>query len=201
MFKSRNAKITPSSSDIDTEETVGTSSLETMRVMSLATLFKLYGGQRHPHLETYEKFKGSGELLLLRYVPHGATVIYISHEWVGSGHPDPRGDQMYHLLLLLERLQRGDVSRTDMDGLSWAHPDPNGEQLRVLCRVIERLKRGELDTEMDPMHTILYKHKFTTKAKDWESMLKRTYFWVDWFRCLNLVRRRLRILVRRRWMC
>ena len=90
MFKSRNAKIAPSSSDIDTEETVGTSSLETMRVMSLATLFKLYGGQRHPHLETYEKFKGSGELLLLRYVPHGATVIYISHEWVGSEHPDPR---------------------------------------------------------------------------------------------------------------
>ena len=51
----------------------------------------------------------------------------------------------------------------------------------MLCRVIERLKSGELDTEMDPIHTILYKHKFTTKAKDWESMLKRTYFWVDWF--------------------
>ena len=65
--------------------------------------------------------------------------------------------------------------------LSWAHPDPDGDQLRVLCRVIERLKRGELDTEMDPMHTIVFKHKFTTKAKDWESMLKRTYFWVDWF--------------------
>ena len=34
---------------------------------------------------------------------------------------------------------------------------------------------------MDPMHTILYKHKFTTKAKDWKAMLKRTYLWVDWF--------------------
>ncbi len=33
----------------------------------------------------------------------------------------------------------------------------------------------------DPMHTILYKHKFTTKAKDWQVMLKRTYFWIDWF--------------------
>ena len=42
--------------------------------------------------------------------------------------------------------------------LSWAHPDPDGEQLRVLCSVIERLKSGELDTEMDPIHTILYKH-------------------------------------------
>ena len=72
-------------------------------------------------------------------------------------------------------------SQVTHEWLSWAHPDPDGDQLRVLCRVIERLKRGELDTEMDPMHTILYKHKFTTKAKDWESMLKRTYFWVDWF--------------------
>ena len=65
--------------------------------------------------------------------------------------------------------------------LSWAHPDPKGEQLRVLCRVLERLKKGKLDTEMDPMHTILYKHKFSTKSKDWNAMLKRTYLWVDWF--------------------
>ena len=72
-------------------------------------------------------------------------------------------------------------SQVTHEWLSWAHPDPDGDQLRVLCRVIERLKSGELDTEMDPIHTILYKHKFTTKAKDWKSMLKRTYFWVDWF--------------------
>ena len=65
--------------------------------------------------------------------------------------------------------------------LSWAHPDPKGEQLRVLCCVLETLKRGEMDTEMDPMHTIMYKHKFTTKSKDWKKMLKRTYLWVDWF--------------------
>jgi len=65
--------------------------------------------------------------------------------------------------------------------LSWAHPDPKGEQLRVLCRVLERLKKGKLDTEMDPIHTIIYKHKFTTKGKDWKVMLKRTYLWVDWF--------------------
>jgi ankyrin repeat protein len=65
--------------------------------------------------------------------------------------------------------------------LSWAHPDPEGEQLRVLCRVLEKLKRGELDTEMDSIHTIMYKHKFTTKRKEWEAMLKRTYLWVDWF--------------------
>ena len=66
--------------------------------------------------------------------------------------------------------------------LSWAHPDPDGEQLRVLCRVLERLKSGEIDrVDMDPMHTILYKHKFTTRGEKWKAMLKRTYLWVDWF--------------------
>jgi len=65
--------------------------------------------------------------------------------------------------------------------LSWAHPDPEGEQLRVLCRVLEKLKEGGLNTEMDPFHMILYKHKFMTKGKDWKAMLKRTYLWVDWF--------------------
>eukprot|EP00938_MAST-03A_sp_MAST-3A-sp1_P002860 g2860.t1 len=51
----------------------------------------------------------------LSFLPRGSVIIYISHQWVGINHPDPRGDQFYHLVLLLERLLRGDVSRTDMD--------------------------------------------------------------------------------------
>ena len=117
MFKSKSAKIVPSSSlsDDQREEKTRRPSLKTMRVMSLETLFKLYGGQTHPRIETYEVLQKGSHLTEYRYMPHGASVIYISHEWVGSEHPDPRGDQMYHLLLLLERLQRGDVDRTDMD--------------------------------------------------------------------------------------
>jgi len=65
--------------------------------------------------------------------------------------------------------------------LSWAHPDPDGDQLRVLCHVLQRLTRGETDTDMDPLHTMIYKHKFTVKGKDWKKMLRRTYLWVDWF--------------------
>jgi hypothetical protein len=65
--------------------------------------------------------------------------------------------------------------------LSWAHPDPEGKQLRVLCRVLEKLKQGRVNTEMDPFHTMLYKHKFTTSGREWKTMLKRAYLWVDWF--------------------
>ena len=97
MFKKRNAKIVPSSSsDVQREERVRTSSSEKMkmRVMSLETLFKLHGGQRHPRIQTYEVLQKGSHLTEYRYMPHGASVIYISHEWVGSEHPDPRGDQM-----------------------------------------------------------------------------------------------------------
>ena len=65
--------------------------------------------------------------------------------------------------------------------LSWAHPDPKGEHMKILCRVLRRLKEGKVDTEMDPFHTIFYKHKFKTKAKDWMEMMNRTYIWFDWF--------------------
>jgi hypothetical protein len=119
IFKSRfDAKITPAKG----EEEEDTSSLRSedappleMTVVKLHRLFKLYGGQRHPKIGTYADFEAYGELTEWRYVPHGSTIIYISHEWVGTDHSDPDGSQMYHLLLLLERLQKGDISRTDMD--------------------------------------------------------------------------------------
>ena len=86
-----------------------------MNVIRLHTLFKLYGGQRHPRLEQFNMLKKRGDLTEYKYVPPDSTIVYISHEWAGTTQPDPEGNQMYHLLLLLERLKRGDISRTDMD--------------------------------------------------------------------------------------
>jgi ankyrin repeat protein len=88
-----------------------------MRVVSLHDLLKRYGRQRHPYLDSFETMKESGCLIEFRYVPNGSTLIYISHEWSGTNHPDPNGTQMYHLLYLLERLQKGEISRTDMDAV------------------------------------------------------------------------------------
>ena len=85
----------------------------------------------------------------LTFVPRGSIILYISHQWVGIHHPDPRGDQFYHLLLLLERLLKGDVSRTDMDAF----------------------------------HSLLYKHNYTTTAKDWKRILdpEKTFIFYDGF--------------------
>jgi len=84
-----------------------------MRLLRLHTMLTRYGGQRHPRIDSYDMIKG--DLKEYRYIPPGSTIIYISHEWVGTDHPDPDGTQMYHLLYLLERLQKGKVNRTQMD--------------------------------------------------------------------------------------
>ena len=76
-----------------------------MFVMLLHNLTKRYGGQRHPKIESYERYRERGELIMWKHIPPESTVIYVSHEWAGTAHPDPDGTQMYHLLLLLERLR------------------------------------------------------------------------------------------------
>ena len=87
-------------------------------VLLLQILFQRFGGRRHPKLDPFETLMNEKLFTELTFVPRGSVVIYISHQWVGINHPDPRGDQFYHLVLLLERLLRGDVRRTDMD---WFH--------------------------------------------------------------------------------
>jgi hypothetical protein len=112
----KNAKVAPSHHVIQKEEKEAEDvEVTTMRVVRLYTLLKKYGGQRHPMLESYEIFEGDKHLFEYKYIPPNSTIIYISHEWAGTDDPDPDGTQMYHLLLLLERLQKGEVYRTDMD--------------------------------------------------------------------------------------
>ena len=118
MFKRKSAKITPYSKEEEEEEEPSwfreRPPLE-MKVARLHTILNRYGGQRRPKIEPYEVFEKRKELMDWRYVPKGSTVIYISHEWTGSSSPDHDGTQMYHLLLLLERLKNGLVPRTEMD--------------------------------------------------------------------------------------
>ena len=151
----RRARVTPSK-DEGKEETKDEKAPE-MRVVSLHTLMKRYGCQRHPRLHSYDVLKECNEIEDYRNVPPGSTTIYISHEWVGTDHPDPDGNQMYHLLLLLERLQNGKIPRTDMD----------------------------------VMHTRIYKSNHTTTAGEWKRILnsEKTYIWYDGF-CLPKSRRK-----------
>ncbi|MDC3321553.1 ankyrin repeat domain-containing protein [bacterium] len=120
-YRDRKKKVHPSSGRkrrstfLKKRDSLLSSSALTMRVVRLNTLLKRYGGQRHPRVESYETFKERGDLVEWRYVPPRSTVICVSHEWLGTDHPDPEGTQMYHLLLLFERLLKGDIAQTEMD--------------------------------------------------------------------------------------
>ena len=75
----------------------------------------------------------------------------------------------------------GEIVFVSHEWLSWAHPDPEGHQLRVLCCALERLRDGKVNrVDMDPLHTIAYKHNFTTTRIEWQDMLRKTYLWIDW---------------------
>ena len=79
--RQRNTKITPKVSD-DEQEIEEHSSLEKipleMEVIRLHTVFKLYGGQRHPRLESYETLKARGDITEYKYLPPYSTTIYVS---------------------------------------------------------------------------------------------------------------------------
>ena len=79
LFKGkRNAKVSPSI-PVSEEETERPSLGEgfKMRVVRLHTVFKLYGGQKHPRIETYETLKERGEIVEYRYVRPSSTIVYV----------------------------------------------------------------------------------------------------------------------------
>ena len=79
-------------------------------MVRVQALLKMYGGQRHPMVDSYQILKKKGELLLWKYVPPGSTTIYVSTQC-----KDTDGTHMYHLLLMLERLRDREIAKVEMD--------------------------------------------------------------------------------------
>ena len=86
-------------------------------VVRLHTLMKRYGGLKHPKIEPYEVFKQRGEIMDYKDVPLGSTVVFLSHLWMGSTHPDPDGTLMNHFLRIARRLQEKKISKVEMNYL------------------------------------------------------------------------------------
>ena len=94
-----------------------------------------------------------GALTEFSDLPPDSSVIYISHEWVGTDHPDPRGDQFYHLVLLLERLRKGEVSRTDMDAFH-----------SLLYKHTHSTTAEEWQRMLDPQKTFIFYDGFCVRS-------------------------------------
>jgi hypothetical protein len=169
LFKNkRNAKITPSVVVVEEAQKIEDREPLTMRVVKLHDLFKRYGGQRRPKIDTYSVLKESNELVEFRYVPTGSTIIYVSHEWAGTDHPDPDGQQMYHLLLLLERLQKKKVSRVDME---WFH--------MLVYMQKYSTEANEWSRILNPLHTYLWYDGFCAPRDRKEDMLRSIPYYIQ----------------------
>jgi len=66
--------------------------------------------------------------------------------------------------------------------LSRDRPDPFGVQLSTLCQVLRKLRDGKIDrVSMKVLHRLIYKHNFSTTAKEWNELLTNAYIWFDWW--------------------
>ena len=55
-------------------------------------------------------------------------------------------------------------------------------QLSVLFQVLRDLRDGRIDrVSMDLVHRLIYKHNFSTSAKEWKQLLSNAYVWYDWW--------------------
>ena len=86
-----------------------------LKLVKLSTVFERFGGGKSSLIDSYDTLKARGEIIDSRHTERDAVLIYVSHEWVGIDHPDPDGVQLRHLLVLLKRLQNGQVKKTEMD--------------------------------------------------------------------------------------
>ena len=84
-------------------------------VMSLYDFLKELGGHRFPKVKSHETYMKDGLLHDASFLHKDSKLMYLSHEPVGTDHPDPPGEQLGHGTKALRRLGKGEVKRTDMD--------------------------------------------------------------------------------------
>jgi len=77
-----------------------------MHVLSVQALLKL------PRLLPHQTLKNQGLLQEWAQDMRG-RVIFVSHEWLGFGHPDPAGEQFAALKRILQRLMDGSIPKVE----------------------------------------------------------------------------------------
>ena len=87
------------------------------------------------------------------------------------------------LLIRVEDLPMGSyVFFVSHQWLGYDHPDPNNVKIKTFLQSMRRLRDGEINrVEMDALHRRLYRHRHTTRAKEWRGMLTNAYVWFDWW--------------------
>jgi ankyrin repeat protein len=82
----------------------------------LEQLQRIYGGKipRKRCIEAHQELKRQQELVRWEDLPFDASIIFVSHEWIGWSHPDPHGIQLKTFLSAMNRLYSGEIDRVEM---------------------------------------------------------------------------------------
>ena len=82
-----------------------------MYLLSVSKLFELYGGDREGSapviMECHQRLEEKDMLVKWDDIKSDDTIIFVSHEWVGWSHADPKGIQIATLCKVLDKLKRG----------------------------------------------------------------------------------------------
>ena len=129
--------------------------------MLLHDFLQKFGGHRFPKIQSHETYMKEGILTEFAFIPRGARIIYVSHEWVGTDHSDPRGNQFKHLVQLLERLRRGEIERTDMAALH-----------SLLYKYNHTTTAEDWKRMLDPQNTYIFYDGFCVPREDREKAFR-----------------------------
>ena len=69
-------------------------------VMSLHDFLKELGGHRFPKVKSHEMYRRAGLIKDYSFVDSHSNLVHVSHEPVGTDHPDPPGEQLGHVSFL-----------------------------------------------------------------------------------------------------
>jgi hypothetical protein len=74
-----------------------------------------YGGKEatYKHVHAHQELKD--DLLKWEDLPYDASIIFVSHEWIGWSHPDPHGIQIKTFLRVMNRLVSREIKSVEMN--------------------------------------------------------------------------------------
>jgi len=97
-----------------------------MYLLNLGTMMRLIGDKEDRKMNMnlcHQDLLGRDELIRFEDLPMGSFVMYVSHQWTGFNHPDPKGVHMNCMVNIFRQLRDGayDVSMDPFHMLLFKH--------------------------------------------------------------------------------
>ena len=87
-----------------------------MHLLSFETLMSLFN-KEGSKITAHQFLRETDRLVRWKDIKENkdATVVFVSHEWLGWNHADPKGQQLRVLCKVLQRLAKGEIEKVEID--------------------------------------------------------------------------------------